>query len=92
VDISPQNPSTAAAAGNITRCVLSAAAIAAMQPLLDAIGCGWYFTAVAALSGLLSAVATFFIRLKGMTWRNERQTREREKASKKQEDTILAKS
>jgi len=77
VDISPQNTSTAAAAGNITRCALSAAAVAAMQPLLDVMGKGWFFTALAAASGILSVIATMFIRLRGMTWRNQRQARER---------------
>ncbi|CAN9391776.1 unnamed protein product [Alternaria alternata] len=82
VDISPQNTSTAAAAGNITRCALSAAAIAAMQPLLDAMGIGWFFTTLAMLSGLLSVVATLFIRLRGMRWRNQRQAREQDKRSR----------
>ncbi|KAH7345817.1 major facilitator superfamily domain-containing protein [Pyrenochaeta sp. MPI-SDFR-AT-0127] len=61
VDICPKNPSTAAAAGNIARCVVSAAAVAAMQPLLDSMGRGWFFTALALISGVLSAVATFLI-------------------------------
>ena len=78
VDISPQNTSTAAAAGNITRCALSAAAVAAMQPLLEVMGKGWFFTALAAISGILSAIATIFIRLRGMTWRNGRQAREQD--------------
>jgi len=77
VDISPQNTSTAAAAGNITRCAISAAAVAAMQPLLDVMGEGWFFTALAATSGILSVVATIFIRIRGMAWRNERQAREK---------------
>ena len=77
MDISPQNTSTAAAAGNITRCALSAAAVAAMQPLLDVMGEGWFFTALAATSGILSVVATIFIRIRGMAWRNERQAREK---------------
>jgi hypothetical protein len=47
-----------------------------MQPLLDVIGKGWFFTALAATSGVLSVVATIFIRLKGMAWRNERQVHE----------------
>jgi hypothetical protein len=78
VDISPKNTSTAAAAGNITRCILSAAAVAAMQPLLDVMGRGWFFTALAALSGVLSMVATLLIRRKGKTWRNKRQSREQD--------------
>ncbi|KAI4638906.1 hypothetical protein J4E93_009656 [Alternaria ventricosa] len=78
VDISPQNTSTAAAAGNITRCALSAAAVAAMQPLLEVMGKGWFFTALAAISGILSTIATMFIRLRGMAWRNERHAREQD--------------
>ena len=78
VDISPQNTSTAAAAGNITRCALSAAAVAAMQPLLEVMGKGLFFTALAAISGMLSAIATIFIRLRGMAWRNERQAHEQD--------------
>lgn len=92
VDICPQNPSTAAAAGNITRCVLSAAAVAAMQPLLDSMGRGWFFTALALISGVLSAVATFLIRSKGMAWRNKRQAREQERAGHIGEKQVLTKA
>ncbi|KAK8012778.1 hypothetical protein PG991_010153 [Apiospora marii] len=38
VDIFPESPSTAAAAGNITRCGMSAAVVAFMEPLVSAIG------------------------------------------------------
>jgi hypothetical protein len=85
VDISPKNTSTAAAAGNITRCVLSAAAVAAMQPLLEAMGRGLFFTALAAFSGVLSMAATILLRHKGMIWRNERHMHEEKKALKKSE-------
>jgi hypothetical protein len=76
VDISAKNTSTAAAAGNITRCILSAAAVAAMQPLLEVMGRGWFFTTLALFSGALSMAATVLIRQKGKMWRNKRQLRE----------------
>jgi hypothetical protein len=85
VDISPKNTSTAAAAGNITRCILSAAAVAAMQPLLEVMGRGWFFTALALFSGVLSMAATVLIRQKGKMWRNKRQSREQEKERDKNE-------
>jgi hypothetical protein len=74
VDIFPLNPSTASAAGNITRCALSAAGIAAVQPLLVRLGYGWVFTLVAGFSGISSILATFLIRSSGMSWRNQRLT------------------
>ena len=43
VDIFSKSPSTAAAAGNITRCMLSALTITGVQPLADAMGMGWFF-------------------------------------------------
>ncbi|KAL8931932.1 MAG: hypothetical protein Q9211_006639, partial [Gyalolechia sp. 1 TL-2023] len=51
VDIFPASPSTAAASGNITRCALSAVAVAVLQPLVDAVGRGWVFTILSILSG-----------------------------------------
>lgn len=51
VDIFPGSPSTAAASGNITRCALSAVAVAVMQPLVDAMGRGWFFTLLTFVSG-----------------------------------------
>jgi MFS family permease len=72
VDIFPLNPSTASAAGNITRCALSAAGIAAVQPLLERLGYGWVFTLVAGISGISSILATFLIRSSGMSWRDRR--------------------
>ncbi len=52
VDGFPKMPSTAATAGNMIRCAMSAGAVAAMQPLFGAIGRGWFFT----LAGILSGV------------------------------------
>ncbi|KAL4759741.1 uncharacterized protein BDW70DRAFT_161438 [Aspergillus foveolatus] len=47
VNIFPGRPGTAAAANNITRCALSAAAIAALQPLSEAVGRVWLCTMLA---------------------------------------------
>jgi hypothetical protein len=73
VDVFPASPSTAAASGNITRCALSAGSVAAMQPLLDRLGRGWFFTFVGGSTGLFGMVAIWAIRQKGMQWRKERQ-------------------
>ena len=45
VDIFSDKSSSAYASGQIMRCALSAASAAAVQPLVDAMGLGWYFTA-----------------------------------------------
>jgi multidrug resistance protein len=72
VDIFPASPSTASAAGNITRCALSAGAIAAVQPLLDRLGWGWVFTILGVVAGCSSMIVTWILRCKGMGWRNFR--------------------
>jgi MFS family permease len=72
VDIFPASPSTAAASSNITRCALSAAMVAVMQPLVQCMGRGWYFTLLTVLSGGGGFVAAWFIKRKGMDWRRKR--------------------
>jgi MFS family permease len=72
VDIFPTSPSTAAASSNITRCALSAIMVALMQPLVQCMGRGWYFTLLTVLSGGGGFVAAWFIKTKGMKWRSER--------------------
>lgn len=57
VDINPGNPSAAAASGNIGRCSLAAGGVAAMQPLLESIGTGWFFTLVGLVTGVGGIVA-----------------------------------
>lgn len=75
VDIFPANPSTAAASANIIRCALSAMAVAVMQPFVDAIGNGWYFTFLGILSGIGGGFVLGGIKNKGMKWRGERLAR-----------------
>lgn len=72
VDIFPENPSTAAASGNITRCSLSAAAIAVVDPLINAIGYNWFFTMIGIINGGGGAIAIILIQRSGMSWRQMR--------------------
>lgn len=72
VDIFPESPSTAAALGNITRCALSALAIAVLQPLVECLGRGWYFTSLSIFGGIGSAAAVCVVQRRGMKWRSLR--------------------
>ncbi|KAH8778622.1 major facilitator superfamily domain-containing protein [Diaporthe sp. PMI_573] len=72
VDSFPQSPSTAAATTSVTRCAMAATGVAILQPLMDAAGRGWYFTALGLWSGIFSAAAIFLLRWRGMRWRRER--------------------
>ena len=72
VDIFPENPSSAAASGNITRCALSAAAVAVLQPLDNIMGRGWFFTLLSIVSGVGGAAAVLLIRIRGKKWRGQR--------------------
>jgi len=72
VDIFPESPSTAAAAASVSRCAMAAAAVALLQPLLDAAGRGWYFTVLGLWSGGFGVVAVVLLKQKGMQWRVRR--------------------
>ena len=72
VDIFPASPSTAAASSNITRCALSAIAVAILDPLVSAMGRGWFFTLLAILSGGGGVISNRAIRIYGMKWRRQR--------------------
>ncbi|KAK7935843.1 hypothetical protein PG985_001338 [Apiospora marii] len=72
VDIFPESPSTAAAAGNITRCGMSAAVVAFMEPLVSAIGRGCFFTLIGLLSSLSGMAAVLILTRKGHAWRKQR--------------------
>lgn len=73
VDTFPASPNTAAASGNVTRCALSALAVATLQPMVDGMDRGWCFTLPSMLSGGGGGiVANFWIITRGMTWRHQR--------------------
>lgn len=78
VDIFPRSPSTAAASSNITRCLLSAIAVAALQPLINVIGRNWFFTMLAISSGGGGLGADWAIKKYGMQWRLRRLAKPRE--------------
>lgn len=72
VDVFPESPSTAAAAASITRCALAAVGVAIVQPLVSALGRGWYFTTLGLVTGGAGSLAVWTIRTWGMKWRGER--------------------
>lgn len=72
VDVFPESPSTAAAAASISRCALAASGVAAVQPLIGILGRGWYFTALAVVTGGIGSVVVWMVRGWGAKWRRER--------------------
>ena len=72
VDVFPESPSTAAAAASISRCALAASGVAAVEPLVGVLGRGWYFTALAIVTGGLGSVVVWIIRRWGAGWRRDR--------------------
>ncbi len=75
-DIFPDLSSTAYASGQLKRCSLSAASASILQPLVDAVGRGWYFTMFALFVGISGLVSVVISRSKGMQWRQRRQQQE----------------
>jgi len=82
VDGFPEAPAAAATAGNLVRCGFSAGAVAALQPLTQKIGQGWFFTMVGILSGAAGLVATCVLNEKGMGWRRKRSERRKNRDEK----------
>ena len=72
VDIFPASPSTASAAASIARCTWAATGTAVLQPMINAMGNGWYFSTLGLGSGVTGVVAVWFIQNKGMEWRRKR--------------------
>jgi len=73
VDIFPNKSSTAYAAGQMARAGLSAVSAAIVQPLVDAVGRGWYFTIFALVIGSSCLCSVLASRMKGVQWRHARQ-------------------
>ena len=78
VDIFPRKPSTAATAGNVSRYVLAAIAVATVEPFSKAIGKAWYFTILGVLFGVGGSVSQLVLRKHGMRWRARRDEDDRE--------------
>lgn len=69
VDAFPEKASTASAATSVARCAMSAAGVAVLEPLLGAVGRGWYFTILGLWSGILGVIAVILLRKMGLAWR-----------------------
>ena len=72
VDVFPSRPSTAAAASNILRCTLSAAAVSVLEPIVRGIGRGWFFTMLSGVSGGGGIICYWVLITRGMHWRQAR--------------------
>lgn len=68
VDIYPGRAATATAANNVVRCLLGAAASAAIVPMSAAMGNGWAYTVLALLFMLSSAGLALTMKY-GIQWR-----------------------
>ena len=88
VDIYPGKTATAAAANNIVRCELGAAATAALGSMVKAMGDGWAYTLLALLFLGYSPVL-LLVMARGMGWRKAKrekgERRKREKEEKEKE-------
>ncbi|KAK1981388.1 major facilitator superfamily transporter [Colletotrichum cereale] len=78
IDIHPGKAGTATAANNFTRCLLGAAATAAIVPMIDHMGVGWAFTLLGLLYILFSP-AMFAIMYWGVKWRKAAKAKELKK-------------
>lgn len=81
VDVFPDTPSTAATAGNVMKCVLAAGAVAVLQPLVEVIGKGWFFSLLGVLCGAGGFISLMVLRRWGMAWRKVRREKAMAKAA-----------
>lgn len=73
VDLHPSRPSTAQASLNMVRCTLAAGGLAALQPLINAVGVGWCYTMIALATGGMTTACVILGRAWGENWRRQRQ-------------------
>ncbi|KAI3391819.1 hypothetical protein diail_6781 [Diaporthe ilicicola] len=72
VDTFANNSSSSYAAGQLMRCGLAAASAAVLDPLVRAVGQGWYFTIFGCFVGLSALVSVTLSRKNGAKWRRQR--------------------
>ncbi|KAK8051539.1 MFS multidrug transporter [Apiospora rasikravindrae] len=82
VDVNPGHAGSATAANNLTRCLVGAAATAAINPMIDGIGDGWAFFIIGALC-FAGAPMLLLIMKHGVRWRKEKVAKEQLKKEKK---------
>lgn len=88
VDIYPGQPATATAASNVTRCLLGAAASAAIIPMSNAMGNGWAYTLLALLF-VISTLGPLASMKYGIKWRKEQKVKmERRKKAKEARSSV----
>ncbi|KAF4837458.1 Itaconate transport protein [Colletotrichum siamense] len=78
VDIHPGKAGTATAANNFTRCLLGAAATAAILPMINGMGVGWAFTLLALLYIVFSP-SLLAVMYWGVKWRKAAKEKELKK-------------
>ena len=83
IDLHPNKASTAAAAHNLFRCSIGAAATAASAPMLEVLGAENYFTTIGAIMLGLSIPLLIALLRWGGQWREERRSREEVKETEK---------
>lgn len=79
VDVHAERPSTAAAAASLVRSGLSGVGVAVLQPLVNAVGWGWYFSLVALVVGISQGMGMVVLLRWGPGWREERRAAEKRK-------------
>ncbi|KAI5463448.1 major facilitator superfamily domain-containing protein [Mariannaea sp. PMI_226] len=72
VDLNPKAPATATSANNLVRCVMCAAATAAIDKIIHTMGCGWSFTFLAFLNIAIIPLLRL-VEVRGLKWRASRQ-------------------
>ncbi|KAI0007648.1 major facilitator superfamily transporter [Xylariaceae sp. FL0662B] len=82
VDINPGHAGAAVAANNLTRCLVGAAATAAINPMISGIGSGWSFT-IFALIYLAGAPMMWLIMRYGIEWRKAAARRKQKRLERK---------
>lgn len=89
VDIYPGQPATATAANNVVRCLLGAAASAAIGPMSQAMGKGWAYTLLGSVFGLATLGPLACMRY-GVGWRQAKREKARRRG-KEREASVRAK-
>ena len=83
VDIWPGKAASSTAASNLVRCLLGAAASAAIEPMRVAMGYGWAYSLLA-LMGAATTPGMLLMMKMGVKWRKRRAEKKQNKAERKQ--------
>jgi len=70
VDLFPEKAGSATAANNLLRCCIGAGFVAAVGPLINAIGIGWFYTLIAGIWTLITPILWVLCKY-GPGWREE---------------------